>query len=141
MSICQLWGFAGPWPLLLLFVHLVERFSNDVVFRPLDGRASNYVLRLRYRRESGCCLGVYVRRVLAPSSRLVTGGSVGAVGLGYVCKTSKCGREKIVVRSCCLCALLLQGAHEAFRILNCSMLEFFQRFQVTLALLSLYLQK
>lgn len=68
MSVREFRRCARAWPLLLLFVHLVERLSNDVVFCPLDGRASNYILRLRDRRELGCCSRVYIRRILAAGS-------------------------------------------------------------------------
>lgn len=112
-----------------------------MVFRPLDGWTSNHVLRLWYCRKFGHALGVYARRVLAPGSRLLSGSGVVAVTLGYVRKASKRWREDIVVCSCRLCPLFLQRAHEALWILDCSMLELFQRLQIALALLALYLQQ
>ena len=141
MPVCQLRWLAGPWPFLLLFMHLVERFSDDVVFRPLNRRTSNYILWLRYRRKPGCCSGVYVCRVLAPGSSLLTSGRVVVVAPCRVCQTCQCGREDVVVCSCCLGPLLLQRAHKGFRVLDCSMLELLQRFQIALALLSLDLQE
>lgn len=134
MPICELGRFARPWPLLLFVVHLVERLADDVIFRPLDRRTPNHILRLRY---SGKFVRVYTHRVLAPRHRLLAV----TVTLDCVCETSERGGEHIVVRSCSLCALLLQGAHEAFRILDGGMLELLQGFQVALALLALDLQQ
>ena len=102
MPICELGRFARPWPLLLFVVHLVERLADDVIFRPLDRRTPNHILRLRY---SGKLVGVYTRRVLAPRHRLLAV----TVTLDCVCETSERGGEHIVVCSCSLCALLLQG--------------------------------
>lgn len=141
MSVCQLGRLTRAWPLLLLLMHLVERLSNDVVFRPLDGRTPHHVLWLRYRGKSGCCLGICARRVFAPSSKLLGSGGTVAVAHCDIRETGERGREDIVVCSCCLRALLLQRAHEALRILHRSMLEFFERFQIALALLPLYLQQ
>lgn len=134
MPVCELGRFAGPWPLLLFVVYLVERLADDVVFRPLNWRTPNHILWLRY---GGKLVGVYTRRVLAPRHRLLAV----AATLDCVCETSERRREHIVMRCCSLCALLLQGAHEAFRVLNGGMLELLQGFQVALALLALDLQQ
>jgi hypothetical protein len=72
---------------------------------------------------------------------LLAGGGVFVVALRGINKASEGGREDVGVCSCRVCALLLQGAHEALWILDGGMLELLERLEVALALLALQLQE
>ena len=120
----------------LLLVHLIEWLSYDVILCPVDGRATDDILRLWYRRHSRLLwlrtFGVY--RVVASLLVVV----VVIVGLGIIGK----GRgQSIRGRLGGSGFVLLQRAHEALRIGNGGLLELFEGLEIALALLALQLEQ
>jgi hypothetical protein len=133
------WRLGLAWPLLLLLVHLVERLAHDVVLFPVDGRAADDVLRLRYGREFGCACGrSHVGRVLA---RLYPRLRASGVPVSARRGAGQRGREDIAVRLRGVRAVLVDRLRKGGGVGDGDGLELGQGLEVALALLALQLQQ
>jgi len=119
-------------------MHLVQRFAHDVVFRPVDRRTANNILRLRNRRELGAVrLCFYASAGVFP--RLCTYLRILAVSvvLRRVDQVREGWGQDIVERRRRLRALFLYRSRKVCRIGYCGRLQFGQSLEVALALLAL----